>query len=159
LLKRKFVFLVFFVMFMVCLCLPAFVVPLSEADKAGMVEVNAERAASATFTSIFGNNLFLALVALVPLAGVGFTSLVLFNTGVVAASYPFGVLTVLLNPFSWLEVLVYALACTCGYYILMGIREKDWKWVRQNIERGVCYCTLLLLVFAFVEYLLISGGL
>lgn len=144
-------------MFMVCLCLPAFVVPLSEDQKAGNVEVNSERAASATFTSIFGNNMYIALLALIPLAGVGFLSFALFNTGVIAASYPLGVLNIVGNPFAWIEVAVYAFACTCAYFALLSICKKDWAGMRAEFKRGVCWSTLILVVSAFVEYLLISG--
>ena len=158
LLKRQGVFLVFFVLFMVCLCLPAFVVPLSEEQKAEHVEVNSERAASATFTSIFGNNLYIALVALVPLFGVGFMSFVLFNTGVVAASYPLGVLNIVGNPFAWVEVAVYAFACTCAYFALQFMCRKDWVGMRAEFKRGVCWSTLILVAAAFVEYLLITGS-
>jgi len=159
LLKRKVVFGIFFVMFMVCLCLPAFIVPLSEEQKAGNVGVNSERAASATFTSIFGNNLYIALLALIPLAGVGFMSFVLFNTGVIAASYPLGVLNVLSNPFAWVEVAVYAFACTCAYFALQAIIKKDWAGMKGEFKRGVCWSALILVIAAFVEYLLIAGGI
>ncbi|MCL2476309.1 hypothetical protein [Candidatus Bathycorpusculum sp.] len=156
--KRKFVFGIFFAMFMVCLCLPAFIVPLSDEQKADNVEVNSDRAAQATFTSIFGNNLYIALLALIPLAGVGFMSFALFNTGVIAASYPLGVLNIVGNPFAWIEVAVYAFACTCAYFALLSICKKDWTCMRAEFKRGVCWSTLILVISAFVEYLIIAGG-
>lgn len=154
--KRRVVFGLFFVLFMVCLCLPAFVVPLSDGQKAENVGFNAQRSAQATFTSIFGNNLFIALLALIPLAGVGFLSLALFNTGVVAASYPLGVWNVLANPFVWVEVAAYAFACTCAYFALQYLKEKNWAAMKAEFKRGVCWCTLILVAAAFVEYLLIA---
>lgn len=156
--KRKFVFGIFFAMFMVCLCLPVFIVPLSDEQKADNVEVNSERAAQATFTSIFGNNLYIALLALIPLAGVGFMSFVLFNTGVIAVSYPLGVFNVLGNPFAWIEVAVYAFACTCAYFALQLIIKKDWAGMKAEFKHGVCWSTLILVIAAFVEYLLIAGA-
>jgi hypothetical protein len=111
--------------------LPSLLPLHSQAQKDVIVAANNAQSQSATATSIFNNNLFIAGVSLIPYVGWGYIIFALWNTGTVIASYNQPWNWALNNLFAWIELGVYS------YMILKSI--KLWQLFKQ---RKTCFTDL-----------------
>jgi hypothetical protein len=154
--RRHFIYLAILAVYLIVLGLPSVLPVQSDVQKLDNMAANDIRASSATVAGIFGNNMLIALFALVPFVGSGLLALFIWQTGLVAASYPTVGLLVYLNPFVWVELPVYALMVYYSCLLGLKLKNKDYVGVKQLAKRGVAYSTLILLISAFIEIILLK---
>lgn len=168
--------IVFGLMFLILL-LPSLLPLQSESEKQAIVEQNALVAQSATVSSIFNNNLCVAVISLFPFLGWGLLGFILWNTGYVVAGYGDVVACLFLNPFVYVELALYSYVVLQSYRLWRLFRQRltvftdlDGKRVvrktngiYQEMGKTGAYTfivvTVVLLVSAFVEVMLIRGVL
>jgi hypothetical protein len=115
--------------------------------------------------AIFLNNFEICLLMFVPIFGVVFGSIVLFNTGSVLAaetitinrSIPpvlvFALLFVF--PFTWLEFISYSTALSESFWLIRRGLQGEWKREIKNLGKLVLITAVLLVAGAMIESLLI----
>lgn len=162
-------FIVVFVCLFFILSLPSILNFQTSEQKQLIVTDNNAKSQDASVSSIFNNNLIVALLSFVPYAGWGLLIAVLWNTGNIISAYSSPVVTLLLNPFVYVELGV------CGFVILKSIYIvrlfKRRKTIFTNLDgvvvvrktTGVYYemaktlavvlivCSIVLLISAFAE--------
>ena len=113
---------------------------------------------------IFGNNLLLSLVRFVPIIGSIWGLLILFNTGSIIALISIAegfppILTFALlffTPIFWLELGVYSIAMTQSIILFLRILQKQGKKESVRMCIMITACTLLLMLAAIIEWLMIN---
>jgi hypothetical protein len=113
---------------------------------------------------IFTNNFLICLIMFIPLAGPLFGSWVLHNTGVVISAssiingYPplFVFLLLFIYPFTWLEFISYSLAFSQSFWLLWRIVQRRGREEIKNTVLFIGFATLLLLIGAYIEALIIA---
>ncbi len=115
---------------------------------------------------IFGNNLLIALLMFIPVVGPLLGFYVLYNTGTVigAIATAQGVPSILtfivlvITPVFWLEFAAYSTAMAESVWLLRRIIQGRGIRELKNACIFVSICTILLLIGAVVETVLISVG-
>lgn len=156
-LRLRYVYVGFLVAYLVILGLPSVLPVVSEAEKASNVVENNARIASVSVSGIFGNNLLICVLSALPFFGVGFLGAVIWQTGVIGASYASVGLAVYFNPFVWVEVPVYAFMALTSCLIYLRLFKRDWRGAWGLFLRGVGVSVVVMLISAFVEFLLVKG--
>ena len=115
--------------------------------------------------AIFLNNFEICLLMFVPIFGVVFGSIVLFNTGSVLAAEtitnnpnlpPILVFAVLfVFPFTWLEFISYSTALSESFWLIRRGLQGEWKREIKNLGKLVLITAVLLVAGAMIESLLI----
>lgn len=147
----------------------------SESQKQATVENNNALSMAANPASIFNNNLIVAGITMIPYAGWIFMGYVMYNTGVVIASYGQPWWWSLTNPFAYVELAVYAYMILRSIKLVQLFRQRYTKFtdldgklvvrkttgvypeIVKTLAIAFIVCTLVLLVSAFVEFLFIRG--
>jgi hypothetical protein len=118
-------------------------------------------AQNASAQSILGNNLLIALVALIPSVGWVQTTIVMFQTGISVSSFN-SVETILLNPFLYWENAVYAMMIYYSIQIMICLfnatehrNMTEAKEALKILKTAVFRATIILTVLAFIEMLMI----
>lgn len=117
-----------------------------------------------TILAIFGNNISIALLMLIPIIGVIIGTYALFNTGLIFAATGvtngipgiFLILVTSILPFFWFEFLAYAAAITQGLYLIWVVRKRNFKVEAKNTIITIAVVAALLFIGAFIETLLIQ---
>lgn len=112
---------------------------------------------------IFGNNFMLALLMFVPIAGLIFGGYVLYNTGVVIAAiamskgfHPTLIFLVLfITPIAWLEFIAYSIAMSESVWLTRRLLQRRGKHELINAAKFISICTVILLISAIVETVMI----
>lgn len=156
--RDRYLYILSLVCCLIVIGLPIVINPLSQEQKSANVAANEARSANASLQMIFGNNLIISIVALLPFVGASYMFLVLLSTGLVVASYPTVGLLIYLNPILWLELPIYALMILLSYRIGFSVYKKDFKAAFKMFRNGVLIASIVLLISAFIEMLLIKGG-
>ncbi len=116
-------------------------------------------------TYILGNNLFICLVAFIPLFGIFFELLVLYDTGLVVAAQVHGLansnpaltlLTLVILPFGLLEFISYSIGMNESVWLTWRIIHKHTRREIANAAKLVALVALFLLVAAFIEATLLE---
>lgn len=154
--RQRYVYLAILITYLVVLGLPSMLPVQSEGQKLDNVVVNDARSASATVAGIFGNNMLIALLSVLPFVGPGLLGLFIWQTGLVAASYPTVGLFVYLNPFVYVELPVYALMAYYSYQLCVKLKVKDYVGAKSVLKRGIVYSAIILVISAFVEIILLK---
>jgi hypothetical protein len=145
-------FVIFFCLFLTVL-LP-FVLPVQSSEqKAAKVAENNARSSSISSMDIFSNNYKVALLGLVPLFGWSFLLAVMWNTGLVVASYscPGWVWLV----FAVVEVGVYSFVVLQSIGCVQAVLKRNWRLMARRVVFAVFVSCAVLGVAAFIENLLI----
>lgn len=156
--RDRYLYLICLSICLIVIGLPILFNPLSTEQKTSNVAANEQRAFNATFAGIYGNNMIISVSALLPLGGAFFMFLVLCSTGLVVASYPSIGLMFYLNPILWIEISVYAYMVLLSFKSYFRLAKKDWRGAFHMIRNGVFVAGVVLLISAFIEMLLIKGG-
>jgi hypothetical protein len=145
--------------------LPVSVTSANETQTKVDNQVHDLKASNSLMQFIFGNNLIISIVMMLPFAGTGFGMFVLFNTGkvigaeAVAQSVSPLVMNVALfsTPVFWLEFFAYSLAMTESIiFTYYAITHR----ARQEIPKlaiSLSLCVGALFVGAILEALIING--
>ena len=88
---------------------------------------NDERSANASVAFIFNNNLVVALTTLIPFVGWAWICYIMFNTGLVVASYDNPMVCLWLNPFVYVELAIYSFVVVQSIRIFQLWRRR---WTR-----------------------------
>lgn len=155
-LRGRSIFFLLLIVYLVLLGLPSVLPVQSDVQKLDNMAANDAQAANATVAGIFGNNLLIAVFSIIPMFGFGWLALVIWQTGLVAASYPSVGLLVYLNPFVWVELPVYVLMTYFSLRIFQALSVKDKQGAIGLFKRGLLYSVVILLISAFVEILIIK---
>jgi hypothetical protein len=117
---------------------------------------NNNQARQATVTSIFHNNLLIAVVTLIPVAGWGYCIAVMWQTGVVVASYNYPFYWIAGNPFAWIELSVFAYVILQSYKLLHLVPQRKANDFKVTFTMVACKALIasivVLLVSALLEY-------
>jgi len=117
---------------------------------------------------IFGNNLMYCLVMFIPFIGPISGFYVLYSTGKVLAAISQTVganplillMSIMIFPHAWLEYISYSLAITEGILLSIYILKYRFRGVRaeaMNVAKYIAVCSILLLIGAAIEMMLISS--
>jgi len=117
---------------------------------------------------IFGNNLMYCLVMFIPFIGPISGFYVLYSTGKVLAAISQTVganplillMSIMIFPHAWLEYISYSLAITEGILLSIYIVKYRFRGVRaeaMNVAKYIAVCSILLLIGAAIEMMLISS--
>ena len=116
-------------------------------------------------TMIFGNNLFICLLAFVPIVGTFLAFYILYNTGVVIAALTYGqsnpsatFLQLLAMPFGWMEFLAYSIGISGGLWLLWRIIKRQGKSEIANACKCIAICAVILLGAAFIEAAIVAAA-
>lgn len=115
--------------------------------------------------AIFLNNFEICLLMFVPIFGIVFGSIVLFNTGSVLAAEtitnnpslpPILVLAVLfVFPFTWLEFISYSTALSESFWLIRRGLQGEWRREIKNLGKLVLITAVLLVAGALIEAFLV----
>jgi hypothetical protein len=114
------------------------------------VQSNNLKTQTSTVFSIFSNNFMVAAVTLIPGVGWGYILMVMWNTGVVVASYNQPAYWVLNNPFAWIELSVYSFAVLWSIKLFYMVKDRKRP---QYGQRLFAYAVLGLMVVGVVLFL------
>lgn len=136
---------------------PSFLPVQNQQQKQTHVATNEQSKSNVTVVSIFENNFFVASLTLIPILGWGLILAVMWNTGLVVASYSQpGTLWIL---FAVIEISVYSFmllqSINCVNLFLKRKTVKPWKAIIRTIIVALCTAGLILLLSAAIEYILI----
>ncbi len=117
---------------------------------------------------IFGNNLLICLVMFVPVVGPIFGLYALYNTGIVVeaqimAGSTTGISPILaflllfIFPFTWLEFISYSTAFAESFWIIRRLGQGLGKREIKNAAILIAIVTILLLIGAIIETVLIQA--
>ena len=117
---------------------------------------------------IFGNNLMYCLIMFIPFIGPIGGFYVLYSTGKVLAAISRTVganplillMSIMIFPHAWLEYISYSLAITEGILLSIYILKYRFRGVRaeaMNVAKYIAVCSILLLIGAAIEMMLISS--
>ena len=154
--RKRYVFLAILAVFYLAISLPIVVPIQSASQKQVNVENNNARASKATLSEVFGNNAMIAGLSLIPYFGWGFIVLTLYNTGLVAASYPNPWLVIFLNPFMYIELLVYASMTLLSFSMATSLKKHDFRGTWIFAKTGLSLMVVVLFISATLEIIFIG---
>jgi hypothetical protein len=176
--KRQFLyFIVIYGALFAVLILPGLFPTLSLSEAEAIRDNNNAVAQSATVTSIFNNNLAIAGFSIIPFGGWIFAFYILWQTGVVVSSYGYPWWFILSNPFAYVELAVISYMILRSVRLVHLFRQRKTRFtdldgktvvrrttgVYHSMALTVAYsliaATIILLVSAFIEFLMIRGAL
>jgi hypothetical protein len=162
-------FVLIFICLFTVLIIPSIISVQNDVQNQITMEYNDQKSQLATVSSIFNNNLLVSCVSLVPYAGWGILLAVLWQTGVVVASYGLPWYYILFNPFAYVELCMFSFVVLRSVHLVrLFFRRKtkfidlEGKWVIRKTT-GVYYdmiktvaivlivCSVVLLLSAFAE--------
>jgi hypothetical protein len=173
--KQLCYFLTIFTILLVIVILPSVISVQSPSQKQDTMQQNNNNSRTTTAPAIFNNNLIVALVSLIPYVGWGWLGYVIWNTGVVLASYSQPWYWVLGNPFVYVEFAVYSYMVLRSIKLVRLFRQRKTRFtdldgkvvvrkttgVYPEIVKTAAYtfivATVVLLAAALVEYVLIQS--
>ena len=141
------------------LVLPSIITVQTPQQQQATQHQNNIQAQKATATSIFNNNLLVAAISLIPFVGWSYLIYVLWNTGVVIASYGHPWYWIFNNVFAWIELAVYSYAVLQSwklYHLIPQWRCNDFKVTfTKTVAYTMITVILALLASAVLEYMVI----
>lgn len=151
-------FLILFGILFLVVITPSFLPVQNQQQKQTNVAANEQSKSNVTIASIFENNFFVASLTLIPILGWGLILAVMWNTGLVVASYSQpGTLWIL---FAVIEISVYSFmllqSINCVNLFLKRKTVKPWRVIGKTILAALCIAGLILWFSAAWEYLLIK---
>lgn len=137
---------------------PSFLPVQTEQQKQNNVQSNNARAGSATIFNIFIQNYAIALVTFIPVIGWGFIGAVMWNTGLVIASYnqPFWQLT---SIFAWIELSIYSFVIVQSLWLVqIWLKRKTTNMLTPIIKTILITASVVAIVLvlsAILEFVVI----
>lgn len=126
------------------------------------IQENNDRIVKTTPLTIFTNNFLVTTVTLIPYFGWGYILFVMWNTGLVVASYNNALLLVLINPFAWIELSVNAVAILLSYKLLRLALNKAQpnrlRLIGTYLLKGIGLIAAILAISAVLEYIFVMWG-
>jgi hypothetical protein len=114
-------------------------------------------------TAIWGNNLLIALIGFVPMAGTFFELFILWDSGVGIAAITYGktnptisFLSILPIPVAWLEFIGYSIGLSEGLWLFWRLRQKRGRRELRNACFFVAVVVVTLLLAAIIEVALLQ---
>jgi uncharacterized membrane protein SpoIIM required for sporulation len=112
---------------------------------------------------IFGNNLMITIMMLIPFIGPFLGFYAFYNTGVAIAatsivkSYPplVAYVSLWLTPVAWLEFAAYSTAITASLWLTWRIMHQGARHELVNTSKFLSVCTLILLLGAIIETVIV----
>jgi hypothetical protein len=166
--KQRIITIIIFFLIGITITCVGTLAPLSkqEADQINQDLKNLRSNVSVQY--IFGNNLLICLVMFIPIVGPIFGLYALYNTGVVieaqiVAASSTGISPILaffllfLFPFTWLEFISYSTAFAESVWIIRRFTQGLGRKEIKNSAVLIAIVTILLLVGAVIETLLIQA--
>lgn len=119
---------------------------------------------SSQATYIFGNNVFICLLAFIPIIGAFLEFYILFSTGVTIAAITYNAanpslsfLLLFIFPFTWLEFIAYSIGISEGVWLFWRIIKHRGKRELLNACTFIAISVVLLLAAAFIEIAIIAA--
>jgi hypothetical protein len=110
----------------------------------------------ATVSSIFGNNAYIAMFTLVPIFGIPWIGMVMYNTGEVFVAYQASPLLLALNVIVWIEFSAYALMLMGSVKLTKLLYERKIGEGFRMVRDRVFVVVVLLFFGAVLEKLMIG---
>ena len=112
---------------------------------------------------IFGNNLMITIMMLIPFIGPVLGFYAFYNTGVAIAatsivrSYPplAVYVSLWLTPIAWLEFAAYSTAIAASFWLTWRIMHQGARHELVNTSKFLSVCTLILLLGAIIETVIV----
>ena len=158
--KRLIYFIILLATLFFVIVLPSIIVVQTPQEQQATQHQNDIQAQQATAASIFNNNLLVAGISLIPFLGWGYLLYVLWNTGIVIASYGHPWYWIFNNTFAWIELAVYSYMVLQSwklYRLGPQFRCNDFKVTFiKTMVYSMITAILILLASALLEYAVIS---
>ena len=173
-LKKLIYFIILLFGLFFVLVLPSIIVVQSPQQQQATQHQNDVQAQKSTAASIFNNNLLVAGISLIPFVGWGYLIFVLYNTGVVIASYGHPWWWILNNTFAWIELGVYSYMIMKSIKLLQLFKQRKtkftdldgkvivrkttgvWNEIITTAMFSLIAACIVLLLSALLEYQIIS---
>ena len=159
-LKKLIYFIILLFGLFFVLVLPSIIVVQSPQQQQATQHQNDVQAQKSTAASIFNNNLLVAGISLIPFVGWGYLIYVLYNTGVVIASYGHPWWWIFNNTFAWIELGVYSYMVLQSWKLRRLIPQWRCNDFKVTFTKTVAYtmitAIIVLLASALLEYMVIS---
>lgn len=169
---RRIIIIVVFFLFAILVTVVGVLAPLSSqqiVDENNELNKTQQEIQSMDFAhrtaAIFLNNFEICLLMFVPIFGIVFGSIALFNTGSVLAaqtitinrSIPAILVLALLFvfPFTWLEFISYSTALSESFWLIRRGLQNEWKREIKNLGKLVLITAVLLVAGALIEAFLL----
>jgi hypothetical protein len=153
-------FVIVLMLLFLILVLPSVIHTQTPEQQQATQQQNNLQSQKATASSIFNNNLIVSLISLIPIVGWGYLIAVLWNTGVVVASYGQPWYWIFNNVFAWIELAVYSYVVLQSWKLYHLIPQRKCNDFKVTFTKTVAYTliitTVVLMLSALLEYALIS---
>ena len=157
--KRVIYFAILLFALFTILIFPSLIPFQTPAQQQATQHQNTVQSQNATASSIFNNNMLVAGLTLIPFVGWGYLIAVLWNTGVVVASYQHPWWWILNNTFAWIELAVYSYVLLQSWKLYRLIPQWRCNDFKVTFTKTVAYtmivATIVLLLSALLEYAVI----
>jgi len=147
---RRFHFLLALTFIIVMTILP-FSGSMSESEQNNIKVQMKEKFSDMDAFLIFGNNLSIALLTLVPILGIPWIGQVMFNTGRVLLAFQTSPILLLLSPIAWLEYGIYSYTLMRSIYLVKGLFEEKYRETFVLLKDTVFFIVIGLMVGAIFE--------
>jgi len=137
---------------------PQTLLTLQPAEKEGLKDTVLKMSQNATLRLIFGNNIVISALGMVPILGIPFTWQVLYNTGMALAAVDASILYVALNPIVWMEMSAYTISAYYSIKLLYYLEKKRLHRALYEARTGLFTVFCLLFIAAVLEVLILGGG-
>ncbi|MEM2099054.1 MAG: stage II sporulation protein M [Candidatus Bathyarchaeia archaeon] len=126
--------------------------------------INALKESDALMQYIFGNNLLICILMVIPVIGPIIGCYALFNTGGVIGAiaavegYPpaFAFAALFVTPVAWLEYMAYSASISESAWLFRRVLQGKFRHELKNACIFITLCTALLLIGAVIETVMLS---